>query len=136
MARRRKKEEVDEGARQRRKRLSSRERRERRKKDKEETSSQGPLDLSWILRDASIAKARKIIDREKARPYWLSIPHAQGDGNPPASDLYPCTTFRTARRTYYGFLFRDHREIAYSRLPDPRLEFTDTIRAIAPHLVD
>lgn len=127
MARRR---QTDEG-----KKRSSRARREQRKRERAEREQEGVVDKSWILRDLTLAIAQKIVSRAKERPYWLSIRHGKGDGNPPVSGYYPCTMFRTANRVYYGFLLREHRERFYYEIDDARRELTDTVRAIAPQMV-
>lgn len=136
MARRRKEQAVDPATKARIRQARSRERREAKKAAREDRAEEAKVgDTSWLMTDLCISTAKKFMDREKSRPFWLSIPFAQGDGNPPVSGFYPCTMFRTRERCYYGFLFRDHREKFYLHLDRPRRELTDTVRAIAPHLM-
>ena len=118
------------------KRKRSRIRREERKRQRKQEATEGmPMDTSWLLRDMAVGAAMKVVNLHKERPYWLSIPHEAGDGNPPVCDFFPCTTFRTRERAYYGFLFREHRDEAIYRLDDAVKELTDTVRRIAPQLV-
>lgn len=131
MARKKREERGDDFKRKR-----SRIRREERKRQRKEEAREGmPMDTSWLLRDMALSAAMRVVARHKERPYWLSIPHENGDGNPPVTDFFPCTTFRTRDRAYYGFLFREHRDQAIHRLDDAEKELTDTVRRIAPHLV-
>lgn len=131
MARKKREERGDDFKRKR-----SRIRREERKRQRKEEAREGmPMDTSWLLRDMAVGAAMKVVNRHKERPYWLSIPHEAGDGNPPVTDFFPCTTFRTRDRAYYGFLFREHRDQSIHRLDDAEKELTDTVRRIAPHLV-
>ena len=131
MARKKREERGDDFKRKR-----SRIRREERKRQRKAEATEGmPLDTSWLLRDMALSAAMRVVARHKERPYWLSIPHESGDGNPPVTDFFPCTTFRTRERAYYGFLFREHRDAAIHRLDDAEKELTDTVRRIAPHLV-
>lgn len=137
MARRRKTQEVDPATKARIRQARSRERREAKKLAKQERMEEAKVgDTSWLLTDLCISTAKKIIDRDKSRPFWLSIPFEKGDGNPPVSGFYPCSMFRTRDRCYYGFLFRDHREQFFFHVNDARRELTDTVRRIAPHLVN
>ncbi len=136
MARRRKeKPVVDEATKKRLRQLRSAERREERKKQRVEEADVGPVDVSWILRDLTMVGAMRIVNADKTRPYWLSIPFAQGDGNPPVSEFFPCSSFRTKERTYYGFLFRQHREAMMTRVDEGRRELTDTVRRMNPAAV-
>lgn len=97
------------------------------------TSSFVKDDFSWLRKDLSKSFANKILNDYRDRPYWLSIPHGKGDGNPPTVPYYPCGGFRTADRVYYGFLFREHRELSMGLLTDARRELTATIHRISPH---
>lgn len=91
-------------------------------------------DYLWIRRDRQIAYANKMLNG-KGRPYWLSIPHAMGDGVLPVSNFYPCTMFRTEERAYYGFMFREHRDLFFASQKYARKELTDAIRSMKPDLV-
>lgn len=91
-------------------------------------------DYLWIRRGLQVAYANKMLNG-KGRPYWLSIPHAMGDGVLPVSHYYPCTMFRTERRAYYGFMFREHRDMFFAAHKGARKELTDTIRLMKPDLV-
>jgi len=122
---RRKKDVADEGMKARRRKLKSRERRERKKEQREESSA--PLDSSWLQDIMTVGQAQKIIDKERARPYWLSIPFEVGDGNPPVAGVTPCTMFRTRERVYYGFLFRQHRERVMVAFDNAQRELTSFV---------
>ena len=85
-------------------------------------ASTGPLygDPTWQRDDhewirASIAKsfAAKILNDNRERPYWLSIPHKSGVE--PVAHVYPCSYFRTPGRIYYSFAFREHRDMIYDK---------------------
>lgn len=129
---RKKREAASDDLKRRRSRIR---RAERKRQEKADRQAEGPLDMSWLIRDMTVARAHRVISGEKHRPYWLSIPHEMGDGNPPVTNFYPVTTFRTKERAYYGFLFREHREKSLFLLDDARRELTDTVRRIAPKLV-
>lgn len=89
----------------------------------------------WLRRASSLAFAQRVINSHPERPYWLSIPHAYGEGDPPVANCYPCTAFRTKARAYYGFLFREHRDLLIERWDNARKELTDTVSGIAPRLI-
>lgn len=111
-------------------------RREQRKKErKQEAEVNRPLDTNWLHEDLTLAKAMALINKHKERPFWLSIPWEVGDGNIPISGYLPCSMFRTKKRAYYGFLFREHRDKAMFLLDDARKELTDRVRQIAPHMI-
>jgi hypothetical protein len=135
------------------KKLRAAQRREERKKRKAEAAAKGedaprrsrsaapdyskPMvrdDYLWIRRDRQVAYANRMLNG-KSRPYWLSIPHAYGDGVLPVSNFYPCTMFRTQERAYYGFMFREHRDLFLAQQENARKELTDTIRSMKPDLV-
>jgi hypothetical protein len=67
-------------------------------------------DSLWLKRSRAHFDAMKILNNHTERPYWMSIPHGQYDGVEPVAGFFPCSTFRTAERVYYGFLFREHRD--------------------------
>lgn len=91
-------------------------------------------DHEWLRRDKTLAIAVKLLNDHKARPFWLSIPHEAGDGNPPVAGYYPCTMFRTKKRAYYGFMLREHRDTLYYLLEDARKELVDKVRKINPRI--
>lgn len=150
MARKRREKEkiTDPFERARLKKLRSAQRREERKKRRAEAGDSDeprrrkeeapaydkPMvkdDYLWIRRGLAKSYAMKVINDHRERPYWLSIPR---DARPPVSNYYPCTMFRTETRMYYGFLFREHRDLFYATLSKGRKEFTDTVRRINPSL--
>lgn len=152
MARRKKEEKIDPFERARIKKLRSAQRREerkrrraeggdnpspRRKRDEPSDYSKPMIkdDYAWVRSGLIKSFADRVLNHFKERPYWLSISHALGDGNIPLVQYYPCTTFRTKDRTYYGFLFREHRDLSIGLLNDARKELTETIGIIAPHLI-
>lgn len=112
-----------------------REERKRKQRSEAEASTSKPLDTSWLHEDLILAKANAIINRHKERPFWLSIPWEDGDGSLPVSGYLPCCMFRTRKRAYYGFLFREHRDSCMFLLDDARKELTDRVRELAPKLV-
>jgi hypothetical protein len=143
---------MDPHERARLKKLRSLQRREERKKrkleggdttDERRTKKSGdeytkPMvkdDYLWIRKDLAMAYAGRILNHDRRRPYWLSIPHRMGDGVLPVPNLYPCTTFRTESRAYFGFLFREHRELFFATLDRARKETTDKVRSINPAVV-
>ena len=79
----------------------------------------------WIIRSLTLHEAGKILNHDKERPYWLSIPHVKGDGVEPVAGFLPCTFLRTKSRVYYGFLLRQHREELMKRWPNARREYTE-----------
>jgi hypothetical protein len=144
MARRKSEKTIDPLERARLKKLRSAERRAERKRRREKGEQGGdspsrpapgvkarkgadPNDRTWLFRSSALAYANKVINLHKERPYWLSIPHGRGDGAIPGVDFFPCTMFRTEDRTYYGFLFRIHRELMVDRMKDARRELTGNI---------
>lgn len=147
MARRRKEKEkiTDPFERARLKKLRAAQRREDRKRRRAEEGYEprakqaapdyaAPMvkdDYLWIRRGLAKSYAEKILNSTE-RPYWLSVPHRVGSGSLPVSHFHPCTMFRTKKRAYYGFMFREHRDMFFSRLEDARKELTDTIRSINP----
>ena len=152
MARKKKEPKVtDPFERVRLKKLRSLQRREERKKRKlkggdTETRSRKtdssdystPMvkdDYLWIRKSLAVSYAERIINANRQRPYWLSISHEIGDGVLPVPNLYPCTTFRTEDRAYFGFLFREHRELFFATLDRARKETTDKVRSINPSVV-
>lgn len=104
-------------------------------RQKKEQSSTDLGDRTWLIRIAVMMDAKKVLNHHKERPYWLSIPHGENDGNPPVVDFYPLAMFRTKDRTYYGFLFRDHRDYAVTQLIDARKEYTEDALARAGALI-
>lgn len=92
-------------------------------------------DYLWIRRGLAKNYAMRIINDHKQRPYWLSIPHELGDGVLPVTNYYPCTTFRTKRRAFFGFLFREHRDLFFAELKNARKETTERVRALNPNVV-
>lgn len=107
---------------------------------KEDTSSDyaKPMvkdDYAWIRRGLLVSYANKIINEHRQRPYWLSITYDKDDGAPPVSNFYPCATFRSDEgRIYYGFLFREHRDLFFDKLKRVRKETIDSVRALNPSL--
>lgn len=147
MARRRKKDDaVDPAERARLKKLRAAQRREERKKRKAEGGETGrvkrsrdeplptfkPDDMTWLSRSMAKGYAEKILNNNPQRPYWLSIAHHEG--NVPPAELYPCTVFRTKTRAYYGFLFREHRDLLCQRWDHAMKEPTERVRRLAPHI--
>lgn len=87
-------------------------------------SSTGPLysdptyqkdDFEWIRRSLAQGYATKILNDNRERPYWLSIRHGPEDGVEPVAHVYPCSYFRTKSRVYYGFMFREHRDMIFTK---------------------
>ena len=113
----------------------------RRKRSAEPDYSQPLVKDDWLWIRKGLAKdyAIRIINNHRERPYWLSIPRPTGlsvsDRAPPVSNLYPCTMFSTKGRIFYGFLFREHRDLFFSKLGNARKEVTDRVRAINPTVV-
>lgn len=70
--------------------------------------------------------AQKILNDCKERPYWLSIPQ---EGVDPVAHFYPCSHFRAKGRVYYGFLFREHREMVVANWPKARREYFHNVVA-------
>ena len=152
MPRRKKQEKItDPFERARLKKLRAAQRREERKKRKQAAGDEEPRrtrpssspdyskpmvkdDYLWIRRDRQVAYANRMLNG-KGRPYWLSLHHAMGDGVLPVSNFYPCTMFRTAERAYYGFMFREHRDMFFEQQENARKELTDTVRLMKPDLV-
>lgn len=150
MARRRKKDDaVDPAERTRLKKLRAAQRREERKKRRESGDNEAPRvkrnrdeplpvfkseDMTWLRRDQAKAYAMKILNNYPERPYWLSIAHGNGDGNVPVAEFYPCTIIRTKTRAYYGFLFREHRDMLADRWLNATKEVAERVRRIAPHI--
>jgi hypothetical protein len=150
---RREKEKVtDPFERARLKKLRARERREERKRRREQSGDDEPRrrktssepdyskpmvkdDYLWIRRGLSKDYANRMLNEHKERPYWLSIAHEVGDGVIPCSNFYPCSMFRTKKRAYFGFLFREHRDMFFATLEDARKETTDAVRSINPSIV-
>ncbi len=66
--------------------------------------------------------ASKILNDHRERPWWLSIP--QRAGISPSSGYFPCMSFNSRGRVYYGFLFREHRDSAHREMPGARKELT------------
>lgn len=152
MARRKRDKEkvTDPFERARLKKLRSAERREARKRRKAEAGDDGresrkrdaapdyakPMvkdDYLWIRRTLAKSYAEKVLNDYRQRPYWLSIPMDRGVG--PVPNFYPCTTFRVEGRMYYGFLFREHRDMFFATLEDARKEYTDKVRRLNPSVV-
>lgn len=151
MARKRKDKEkiTDPFERARLKKLRAAQRREERKKRRAEGGDEPrrkreaapeydkPMvkdDYLWIRRGLAKNYAMRIINDHKERPYWLSIPHEYGDGVLPVTNFYPCLSFRTKKRAYFGFLFREHRDLFFDSLEDARKELTARVRDINPQL--
>lgn len=88
-------------------------------------------DRTWLLRIGTRMDAVRIINGSPERPYWLSIPWGDADGNPPGAPYYPCTWFRTKTRVYYGFLMRYCRDEWFNQLEDARKELTCDVREAA-----
>lgn len=132
------------------KKLRAAQRREDRKRRKAEAGDDGPRrkreaapdyskpmvkdDFLWIRRGLVKSYASRMLN-SKERPYWLSIPHRIGDGALPVANFYPCTMFRTKKRAYYGFMFREHREMFFDQVEAGRKELTCTIRALNPNVL-
>lgn len=155
MARKRREKEkvTDPFERARLKKLRAAQRREERKRRRQEAGDTGerrsrressepdyskPMvkdDYLWIRRGLAKGYANKIINDHPERPYWLSIPHRLGDGVIPGSNFYPCTMFRTQSRAYFGFLFREHRDMYFATFDNARKETTDAVRSINPSVV-
>lgn len=148
MARRKDKEKItDPHERARLKKLRSAQRREERKQRKQQAAASGedvsprkrevaadyskPMvkdEYEWIRNSGAKAYAIKILnDHHRERPFWLSIPTMT---NPPVAGFFPCTTFTARGRVYYGFLFREHRDLFFARLDDARKELTDKVATI------
>jgi len=93
-------------------------------------------DYLWIRKELALVYANKIIRSHGERPWWLSIKYDKDDGPPPLSNFYPCSTFRTSNgRMYYGFLFREHRDLFFVTLDDARKETADRVRSINPSVL-
>jgi len=150
MARRREKEKItDPFERARLKKLRSAQRREERKKRRQEAGDDGttrrskreesdyakPMvkdDYLWIRADLAKSYAKRILNNHRDRPYWLSV---EAQSPLPVSNFFPCTIFRADDRVYYGFLFREHRDLFFVELKDARKETTDRVLRINPLIV-
>lgn len=152
MARRKETKITDPHERARLKKLRSLERRQARKARKEAAGGDDepraksvapdyakPMikdDYLWIRQSLALAYANRIINDHRERPWWLSIRYDKDDGPPPLSNFYPCSTFRMPNgRMYYGFLFREHRDIFFATLKQARKETTDRVRSINPNIL-
>lgn len=107
MARRRKTPDKDDAERvkKRNRSLRNRERRQQRTPKPEND----PSDLSWLRLNSIRMAAYKVMNhsnREPA-PFWLSIPSSP---RPDPVEFYPCRSFQRGDRTWFGFLFREHRD--------------------------
>jgi hypothetical protein len=94
-----------ERVRKRNRSLRNRERRQHRKPKVEND----PNDLGWLKLNGVRMAANKIMNdsyREPA-PFWLSVP---SDPRPEPVSFYPCRSFQRGDRTWFGFLFREHRD--------------------------
>lgn len=93
-------------------------------------------DYQWIRSGRARSHAKSILDKERKRPYWLSFKYkgTKKDGPLPLSHFFPCTIFRSGDRAYYGFLFREHRDMFFASLGKGRKELTHKMRKLAPHL--
>lgn len=101
-------------------RLRAAERRKERSVGKEDYG-----DLTWVKSAGLKIIAAKIVNGDKSRPYWLSIPHGESDGIEPVAPYLPCSSHRTSDRTYYGFLFKEHRDATAIEWEDARRETTE-----------
>lgn len=93
-----------------------------------ERTSTGPLysdptyqkdDYEWLRRIQAKAFAQKILNDSRERPYWLVIDRrTYGDAGirtDPVAHFYPCSYAVRGNKAYFGFLFREHREIVWER---------------------
>lgn len=107
MSRRRKQPDKQDADRvkQRNRSLRNRERRQQRKPKAEND----PNDLGW-LKSVGIRTAANRVMNDSYRnpaPFWLSVPSSP---RPDPVDFYPCRSFQRGDRTWFGFLFREHRD--------------------------
>ncbi len=72
---------------------------------------------------SSRAAAMKVINDNRHRPFWLSIP--KKGTSPPLSGYFPCSMFSSGGRWYFGFLFREHRDDLFKKWPHARKELTN-----------
>ena len=120
MPRKRQSETSTEASKARVRSFRSRERRQRRSKGNDAPDA---ADLTWLTNINIKLVASRLLNNHRERPYWLSITHGKLDGNPPISNYFPCTSYRTDTRVYYGFLFREHRDAAFLDMENSRKEF-------------
>src|SRR3546814_4866635 len=63
--------------------------------------------------------AQKIMNEDRERPYWLVIDRRTyedaGIRTDPVAHFYPCNMMVSKTKAYYGFLFREHRDIIAER---------------------
>lgn len=128
--RRPKTDSLSPAAKKEQRRLKNRLRREARK------AGGAPEEIKTVVREVTPhqenqlwahAKARtvamKVLEGNRHRPYWLSIPHESH--TPPVSGFYPCSMFKGGGRWYYGFLFREHRDYLFKKWAYARKELTN-----------
>ena len=127
---------VDPEERLRLKKLRALQRREARKQDRalarpdatSERSSTGALysdptyqkdDYEWLRRGQAKAFASKIMNDTRERPYWLVIDRRTyedaGLRTDPVAHFYPCSYTVRGNKAYYGFLFKEHRDIVWEK---------------------
>ena len=127
---------VDPEERARLKKLRSLQRREARKLNRAsrtsdattERKSSGALyadptyqrdDYEWLRRGQAKSFAQKIMNEDRERPYWLVIDRRTyedaGIRTDPVAHFYPCNMMVSKTKAYYGFLFREHRDIIAER---------------------
>lgn len=117
MSRKRINKDDTEAAKKRVRSFRTRERRTRRT----DTPESDPSDFHWIERSKIRMAANRILNDSGDRPYWLSIPK---EGVEPVAGFLPCNTFTSDGRVYYGFAFREHRDILCDRWDNARKELT------------
>lgn len=72
-------------------------------------------DYHWLRRSSAKAFAQAILNDCKDRPYWLSISRSCVGSTEPVAHVYPCSYMVRKGRVYYGFLFRDHRDLIFDQ---------------------
>lgn len=127
MARKRKSDDKQDAERvkKRNRSLRNRERREQRKRSAQ-TPQNNPDDLGWLKNISIRMAAMKVLNAtvDSHWPYWLSIPSLGRGRNHPTSDFYPCKQTMRGDRAWYGFMFREHRDLMCERWVDARKELT------------
>lgn len=127
---------VDPEERARLKKMRALQRREARKLNRASRASEaptermstGPLysdptyqkdDYEWLRRGQAKAFASKIMNDTRERPYWLVIDRRTyedaGIRTDPVAHFYPCSYTVRGNKAFYGFLFREHRDIVWEK---------------------
>lgn len=93
-----------------------------------ERASTGPLysdptyqrdDYEWLRRSGAKMYAAKVMNDHRERPYWLVIDRRTyeraGLRIDPVAHFYPCSYTVRGNKAFYGFLFREHRDLTWEK---------------------